>query len=309
VGISRDPHALDPARLQRLSARGLMKPVTAQRLAEAYTFLRRVEHRIQYLDDQQTHLLPGADADLAWIARSLGLACEADACELLDRLGQTRELVATEFDALLHDGQPTPGTSNGNGCKACGAGPLAIDDEAFSNACRRAGRAHPSLGQARARAVVARRQQAAPGTPGATRGRRRRGRAPWRRRPLRFIDWMEPLLRRESYLALLVERPEVQQRLLRLLGLARWPMRYLMLHPGVIDELADARLLHGRFDRRRSSPRWTNATPRGTAPAKPARRPCSIRCAAPTTPRSSAPWCATSRATSASSRSPTTCRR
>jgi len=65
---------------------------------------------------------------------------------------------------------------------------------------------------------------------------------------LRFVDWLEPLLRRESYLALLVERPEVQRRLLRLLGLARWPMRYLMLHPGVIDELADERLLHDRFD-------------------------------------------------------------
>ena len=40
----------------------------------------------------------------------------------------------------------------------------------------------------------------------------------------------------------------MQNRLLRLLGLARWPMRYLMLHPGVIDELADERLLHDRFD-------------------------------------------------------------
>jgi glutamate-ammonia-ligase adenylyltransferase len=48
---------------------------------------------------------------------------------------------------------------------------------------------------------------------------------------LLFVDWIEPLLRRESYLALLIERPEVQNRLLRLLGLARWPMRYLMLHP------------------------------------------------------------------------------
>ncbi|MDE2565615.1 MAG: glutamine-synthetase adenylyltransferase, partial [Burkholderiales bacterium] len=66
---------------------------------------------------------------------------------------------------------------------------------------------------------------------------------------LRFIDWLEPLLRRESYLALLVERPEVHRRLLRLLGLARWPMQYLMRHPGVIDELADERLLHLRFDR------------------------------------------------------------
>jgi glutamate-ammonia-ligase adenylyltransferase len=66
---------------------------------------------------------------------------------------------------------------------------------------------------------------------------------------LRFIDWIEPLLRRESYLALMVERPEVQRRLLRLLGMARWPMQYLMRHPGVIDELADERLLQERFDR------------------------------------------------------------
>jgi glutamate-ammonia-ligase adenylyltransferase len=65
----------------------------------------------------------------------------------------------------------------------------------------------------------------------------------------RFIDWMDPLLRRESYLALLLERPEVHRRLLRLLCLARWPMQYLMRHPGVIDELADDRLLHQRFDR------------------------------------------------------------
>jgi glutamate-ammonia-ligase adenylyltransferase len=65
---------------------------------------------------------------------------------------------------------------------------------------------------------------------------------------IRFVDWIEPLLRRESYLALLVERPNVQRRLLRLLGLARWPMRYLMLHPGVIDELADERTMVERFD-------------------------------------------------------------
>ena len=40
----------------------------------------------------------------------------------------------------------------------------------------------------------------------------------------------------------------MQARLLRLLGMARWPMQYLMRHPGVIDELADERLRHGRFD-------------------------------------------------------------
>ena len=235
--------------LHRLAARGLMKPATADRLAEAYSFLRRVEHRIQYLDDQQTHLLPAADADLGWIARSLGLTWHADACELLDRLGQTRELVATEFDALLHDGQAAPVAGNG-GCKTCGPGPLPVDDEAFLARLpaalaerTRAWAAQPRVQTLRdnSKQRLARLIQRAAETVEA--GRCSADAA------LRFIDWMEPLLRRESYLALLVERPEVQQRLLGLLGLARWPTRYLMQHPGVIDELADARLLHSRFDR------------------------------------------------------------
>jgi [glutamine synthetase] adenylyltransferase / [glutamine synthetase]-adenylyl-L-tyrosine phosphorylase len=236
--------------LQRLAARGLMKPATAERLGEAYTFLRRVEHRIQYLDDQQTHLLPAADEDLAWIARSLGLLCNADACELLDQLGAVRELVATEFDALLHEGRGVAADGNG-GCKACGPGPLPIDSEEFLERLPTpiAERARLAPSAARVQSLrdaskqrLARLVQRA--ADGIEQGHCSHDAA------LRFIDWVEPLLRRESYLALLVERPEVQQRLLRLLGLARWPMRYLMQHPGVIDELADARMVAGRFDRR-----------------------------------------------------------
>jgi glutamate-ammonia-ligase adenylyltransferase len=64
---------------------------------------------------------------------------------------------------------------------------------------------------------------------------------------VRWSDWMEPLLRRESYLALLIERPRVHEQLLRLLGLARWPAKYLLQHPGVIDELASEALLAERF--------------------------------------------------------------
>ena len=233
--------------LQRLSARGLMKPATAARLAECYTFLRRVEHRIQYLDDQQTHLLPTIDADLGWIARSLGLACEADACELLDSLGEVREFVATEFDALLHDGQAPAGNGR-NGCNGCG-GALPVDSELLLERLPEAlaGRVRQWARQPR---VASLRDES----------KLRLGRLVKRAAAcvadgrcsdhavLRFVDWLEPLLRRESYLALLVERPAVQYQLLRLLGLARWPMQYLMRHPGVIDELADERLQHGRFD-------------------------------------------------------------
>ncbi|MGQ3094285.1 MAG: bifunctional [glutamate--ammonia ligase]-adenylyl-L-tyrosine phosphorylase/[glutamate--ammonia-ligase] adenylyltransferase [Roseateles sp.] len=233
--------------LAQLAAGGLMKEETAQRLSEAYVFLRRVEHRIQFLDDQQTHCLPQGDADLAWIAASLGLKCTRDSCELFCQLGEVRELVATEFDALLHEGGKPPGACKGG---QCGGPQPAVDGEDFL-----AGLPPPLATAVRALAETPRVQ-------GLREESRQRLAKLFHRAAqavaaeecsldaaLRFVDWVGPLLRRESYLALLVERPAVQQRLLRLLGLARWPMRYLMQHPGVIDELADPLLLTARFDR------------------------------------------------------------
>ncbi|MFZ2988600.1 bifunctional [glutamate--ammonia ligase]-adenylyl-L-tyrosine phosphorylase/[glutamate--ammonia-ligase] adenylyltransferase [Ideonella sp.] len=235
--------------LDKLAAGGLMKIDTAAKLGAAYTFLRLVEHRIQYLDDQQTHLLPTADADLGWIAASLHLVCSPDTCELLDRLCEVRELVATEFDALLHDGQSAPPRPGANGCRACGTGPLPLDSEDLLGKLPE-GLAERVRSLAASPRVLALREDS----------KLRLGKLMLRAAQSvardectllaaqRFVDWIEPLLRRESYLALLVERPGVQQRLLRLLGLARWPMRYLMLHPGVIDELADERHMAERFE-------------------------------------------------------------
>ena len=246
--------------LQRLVSRGLMKPETADKLAAGYTLLRRIEHRIQYLDDQQTHLLPTADADLRWIAASLGLLDAAHVtpglCPLQSLLMEVRETVAAEFDALLSVSPGAVAEADSSGaargcqpCKPCGGGPLPVDSDALLD------KLQPALAErirpwAQSPRVQGLRDES----------RLRLGRLVQRAAVslrdgacteagvLRFIDWIEPLLRRENYLALLVERPEVQQRLLRLLGLARWPMQYLMRHPGVIDELADERLLHERFD-------------------------------------------------------------
>ena len=251
--------------LQRLVSRGLMKADTAEKLAAGYTFLRRVEHRIQFLDDQQTHLLPTNDEDIAWIAASMGLVCEGPmSCALLDQLLEVRELVAAEFDALLREGQGATAETNGgsgnsgNGNKGggpcrgpgCGTGPLPVDSEALLE------RLPPELAERVRPWALSPRVQALRDETRLRLGRlmKKTGRALREGEcsvagALRFIDWLEPLLRRENYLALLVERPEVHSRLLKLLGLARWPMQYLMRHPGVIDELADERMLHQRFDR------------------------------------------------------------
>jgi len=232
--------------LDKLAAGGLMQRATAERLADAYIMLRRIEHRIQYLDDQQTHILPTHDSDLEWIAASLGYGADGGTCAMLDLLGVARESVATEFDRLLHDGRKANG---GSGCRNCGPAPLPLDAEAFLAGLPAELRARvaplceqPKIRMLRDESKVRLAHLIESAARAVREERCSLGAA------VQFVDWLEPLLRRESYLALLTERPEVQNRLLRLLGLARWPMRYLMLHPGVIDELADERLLHDRFD-------------------------------------------------------------
>ena len=227
--------------LQRLAAAGLMSPATAGALAGAYDFLRRVEHRIQYLDDQQTHVLMSCDQDLEWIARTMGYP---DCCPFLHELDVHREFVAQEFDTLLGGGAVDCKTCSGP--KSARAAPPDLDAllEQLPPLVRERvarWRGHPR--------VLALREDA----------RQRLVRllartANWLQEgsvsedaALRMADWMEPLLRRESYLALLLERPSVHERLLRLLGAARWPARYLLQHPGVIDELASDALLSDRF--------------------------------------------------------------
>ncbi|MCG2594781.1 bifunctional [glutamate--ammonia ligase]-adenylyl-L-tyrosine phosphorylase/[glutamate--ammonia-ligase] adenylyltransferase [Ramlibacter sp. XY19] len=228
--------------LQRLARAGLMTEATAQALAEAYTFLRRVEHRIQYLDDQQTHVLMSCDNDLGWIARTMGYA---DCCPFLHELDGHRELVAEEFDKLLggaSECKSCSGPKNGNGKTPPPDLDTVLDQLPAQLRYRvDAWRKHPRVialrddARSRLTRLVARTAQ------WLEQGRVTEEAA------LRMADWIEPLLRRESYLALLAERPGVHERLLRVLGAARWPARYLMQHPGVIDELASDNLLSDRF--------------------------------------------------------------
>lgn len=230
--------------LQRLAQAGLMPQETADALARAYVFLRRVEHRIQYLDDQQTHVLPTRDDDLAWIARTMGYP---DCCAFLHELDAHRELVAQEFDTLL----------GGNGKKQCSKGGCggpraaappppeleALLEQLPSGFRERVAewRSHPRVqglrDETRARLfrLVQRTAQ------WLTEGRVTEEAA------VRMANWLEPLLRRDSYLSLLLERPSVHEQMLHLLGAARWPARYLLQHPGVIDELVGDALLAERF--------------------------------------------------------------
>ena len=73
-------------------------PGGVKELELAYVFLRNLEHRLQYLDDQQTHALPAAPADRLTLARSMGCA---DAAGLLAELERHRAAVVRHFEAIF----------------------------------------------------------------------------------------------------------------------------------------------------------------------------------------------------------------
>src|SRR6516164_2050072 len=58
--------------LRRLAAAGRVDPATAAQLIDDYRFLRRLEHRLQMVDDAQTHALPTDRAGVARIGVFLG---------------------------------------------------------------------------------------------------------------------------------------------------------------------------------------------------------------------------------------------
>lgn len=91
--------------LTKLTAAGLMDAQSAEQLAQAYDFLRRTEHRIQYLDDQQTHMLPRSQEDMVWLASSMGFASH-DLFEAT--LNKHREQVALIFEQWVNRGISPP---------------------------------------------------------------------------------------------------------------------------------------------------------------------------------------------------------
>ncbi len=94
----RVPTTLDA--LARLSQRGWIKPDVVTDLTEAYTFLRRIEHRLQMLADEQTQTLPTEAADLERLARFSGYpTTEAFASALVDRLQRVQRHYAALFES------------------------------------------------------------------------------------------------------------------------------------------------------------------------------------------------------------------
>jgi glutamate-ammonia-ligase adenylyltransferase len=239
--------------LQLLAERKLLPPAVVQELARAYEFLRKLEHRLQYLDDQQTQALPRTEEDRALIASAMGFSGWS---ELVDALDLHRRAVSHHFDQIFASKEPReehPETQASAGLPAAAVeaqeaqlrqrlqalGYERIDTLAARLIAMRTGsryRQMPASGQARIDSLLPRVLEAAAQLqqPDAA--------------AESLLNLVESIGRRESYLALLLEYPQCLQAVANLAAASRWAADYLGQHPILLDELLDNRALEAHTD-------------------------------------------------------------
>ena len=204
-------------------------------LGGAYDFLRRVEHRLQYAEDQQTHLLPRDVAARERLAQAMGFS---DWASFASQIDNCRANVRRHFEIVLGNA-PAPEAARGMD------GPMiaTILSDGFNDpdelarliAATTKGAKIRRLAQAsreRFTSLLPRLIQSAQATPTPDTTLRR------------MLAFAESIASRTSYVALLTQSPPALTRLARLCGASDWAARYLTLHPILLDELLDERTLY-----------------------------------------------------------------
>ena len=226
--------------LKLLAGRQLIPADTEQELRDAYVFLRRLEHRLQYVEDKQTHMLPETAEERARIAISMDFP---DWPALLAVLDGHRDKVSRHFEAVFSDPEagehPLIGLWLGQ-----------LDEETALEAFGNLGFRHPK--DAIARLADLRASSRYLQLPASNRGRldavaprllEAAGATPDPDTTLvRGLAFLEGISRRGAYLALLQQYPMALRRVADMMCASSWAAEYLNRYPLLLDELLDPRL-------------------------------------------------------------------
>ncbi|MRV75578.1 bifunctional [glutamate--ammonia ligase]-adenylyl-L-tyrosine phosphorylase/[glutamate--ammonia-ligase] adenylyltransferase [Duganella sp. FT92W] len=242
------------ATLRLLPEKGLLTADTVQQLLDSYSFLRNLEHRLQYIDDGQTHTLPPSEGDRDVVAHWMGMP---DVPELLAELARHRAFVAAQFDAIFADkSEGEPDTETAGDCtdpdnrEAIEARFAALGYEDPAGAAQRliatwqapklqslpeASRQRlVSLVNMALPLIASTAEQSAIGSQLVTLGS--------------LLDFLEAIARRSAYLSLLTEYPHTLERVIRMMHASGWAAKFLTRHPILLDELLDDRIHNAVFN-------------------------------------------------------------
>jgi len=218
---------------------GVIDEEMAQRLEDAYVFLRRVEHMLQYREDEQTHLLPRDPALQDGLARAMGM----ERGEFEETLATHRRHVSQAFhDAFRIAGVSTPTPASL---------PAATSSDADADVMSEFIEAH--MGEAAA-SVIQRLDAMLSGhrirsLPNASRRRLDKllpallGAAAGTQTPAvsatRLFELVEHIAQRSAYMALLAEYPETLARVTRIVTASPWAAEFLNRYPVLLDSLIE----------------------------------------------------------------------
>ncbi|MGB7816585.1 MAG: bifunctional [glutamate--ammonia ligase]-adenylyl-L-tyrosine phosphorylase/[glutamate--ammonia-ligase] adenylyltransferase [Methylotenera sp.] len=232
--------------LKLLKNKGFLSESAVNELIEAYIFLRNLEHRLMYVEDQQTQDLPKSDVAKVRIATAMRLD-NWDA--FLNLLNAHRRRVAAHFDATFSDSQHKNEleTSIWQGTLEKEAALQALFNAGFGDAEQvhsqlqmlRSGNRYQQLPELsrqrldRLMPLVIRQSGQEKNADVAL---------------LRTINLLENICRRASYLALFAEYPEALHLVVKLCAASPWLAQYLTAHPILLDELLDTQTLYAAPD-------------------------------------------------------------
>lgn len=235
------------AALATIAQRGLLPAATVAELEDAYAFLRRLEHRLQYLDDAQTQRLPKSEEDRAKIARAMD---RADWPAFESSLEEVKARVTRHFEGVFGAAEPareSPESLLWTGLLTEEDALAWLSAQGFDDpkqALERLVRTRSSSRYRRLDETARHRfDRLVPQT------LKMAARAP---RPTvtlaRMLDLLEAIASRSSYLALLTEYPHALEHVARLVSASPWAAEYLRSHPVLLDELIYPDVLFSRPD-------------------------------------------------------------
>ena len=241
--------------LKLLQNKGLLPEKTVAELTQAYIFLRNLEHRLMYVEDQQTQDLPKSDEAKVRIANAMNYEDWASFKVVLEN---HRGLVASHFDAVFNEGVSGEKASNTSvttfefkslwqGLLSQDIALIGLEDAGFSEPqvslqrlvdLRKSARylQLPELSRLRFDTLMPKvilqssRQENSNET------------------LLRVCEILTSICRRASYLALLSEYPNALELVVKLSAASPWLANYLAQHPILLDELLDTNSLYSPPD-------------------------------------------------------------
>ena len=219
--------------LDLLEANQLMSPEEIHDLKGAYVFLRRLEHRIQIWEDQQTHYFPESDEARLQLAQAMAgpdqvITLEAFLQEFNDHQNRVARYFEKAFsldaggrlqlDANDMDWQPDPALF-----------PKVHERwQSWQDSSRV--KALPEKSRLVIRSLL---KKAATDITVSNVGDADQT-------LLRFFDLLEAISRRGAYLSILAEYSNALQKVLLLLSSSQWAAQYLARHPHLLDDLLSA---------------------------------------------------------------------